>query len=89
MIFKSFKTVLVTVLAIVSVCSASRLSTRQAPEAICCHSCDDDPACQVTLNGKYSHYKVSVNTLVGVECGDQGLPKVVDCSVTLDPLGHN
>jgi hypothetical protein len=33
-------------------------------------------------------YKVSVNTLVGVECGEQGLPDIIVCSVTLDPVGH-
>jgi hypothetical protein len=78
-----FKFDFVFFLAIASVSVASPLATRQT-QAFCCHNCDDDPSCQVTLGGK-NFNKVSVNTLVGVECGEQGLPDVIVCSVTLDP----
>jgi hypothetical protein len=86
MIFESFKSVFVFFLALASVSVASPLATRQT-QAVCCHNCDDDPSCQVTLGGKTPFYRVSANTLVGVECGEQGLPHVIVCSVTLDPLG--
>jgi len=88
MICKSYGIILLSVLAITSIGTASQAAKRQT-QVVCCHSCDDDSLCQVTLGGKISLHNVNGNIRVGVECGDQGLPHVVVCSVTLDPVGYN
>jgi hypothetical protein len=55
-IFKTFKAVVISFLAITSVAEASPLVKRQGTASrgpiVCCTSCDVSPSCEVTLGGK-------------------------------------
>lgn len=51
MLFKSYGTILLFFVAMASIGAALHVAKRQT-DVNCCYSCDDDPACQVTLGGK-------------------------------------